>query len=116
MSGIGVIIILIQTLPFFGLPTAAGGPIGAIRAWPAILAGLNLDALIIAGLSLAIMIFWPHACAPLCRRRLPPVDRHAARPVAVAGRAGDRRGADRPADPAPAVVPLATLPRSFSRR
>jgi len=30
MSGIGVIIILIRTLPFFGLPTAAGGPLEGV--------------------------------------------------------------------------------------
>jgi len=60
MSGIGVIIILIQTLPFFGLPTAGGGPPGAIRTWPEIAAsGLNMDALAIGFLALAIMIFWP---------------------------------------------------------
>ena len=34
MSGIGVIIILIQTLPFLGAATATGGPMGAVRAWP----------------------------------------------------------------------------------
>ena len=60
MSGIGVIIILIQTLPFFGLPAASGGPLGAIRVWPEIAVnGPNLDALAIGLLSLAIMIFWP---------------------------------------------------------
>jgi SulP family sulfate permease len=59
MSGIGVIIILIQTLPFFGLATVPGGPVGAIRAWPEIATSLNIDALIIASVSLAIMIFWP---------------------------------------------------------
>ncbi len=59
MSGIGVIIILIQTLPFFGLATVPGGPIGAIRAWPEIASALNIHALIIASVSLAIMVFWP---------------------------------------------------------
>lgn len=59
MSGIGVIIILIQTLPFFGLPTAGGGPVGAIMAWPTIIDGLNIHALIIAAASLGIMVFWP---------------------------------------------------------
>ncbi len=59
MSGIGVIIILIQTLPFFGLATVPGGPIGAIRAWPEIASALNVHALIIASVSLAIMVFWP---------------------------------------------------------
>ena len=59
MSGIGVIIILIQTLPFFGLATVPGGPMGAVRAWGQIPAGLKTDALIIAALSLGLMIFWP---------------------------------------------------------
>jgi hypothetical protein len=34
MSGIGIIIIVIQTLPFFGIETAPGGPLGSMRAWP----------------------------------------------------------------------------------
>ncbi|HSM41191.1 MAG TPA: SulP family inorganic anion transporter [Afifellaceae bacterium] len=59
MSGIGVIIILIQTLPFFGLATVPGGPVGAIRAWPEIATSFNMHALVIASLSLAIMVFWP---------------------------------------------------------
>ncbi|HFC04692.1 MAG TPA: SulP family inorganic anion transporter, partial [Rhizobiales bacterium] len=59
MSGIGVIIILIQTLPFVGLATAGGGPIGAISAWPDIPKLLNSDALAIATASLAVMMFWP---------------------------------------------------------
>lgn len=59
MSGIGVIIILIQVLPFFGMETAPSGPLGAIRAWPAIVSGLKVDALAIGVVALAIMIFWP---------------------------------------------------------
>jgi SulP family sulfate permease len=59
MSGIGVIIILIQTLPFFGLPTVPRGPLGAIEAWPDIAIAVNPHALMIALLSLGVMIFWP---------------------------------------------------------
>mgnify|MGYP000291893843 CR=1 FL=1 len=59
MSGIGIIIILIQILPFFGLATAPGGPVGAIRAWPSIPGHFVMDALLIGTASLAIMIFWP---------------------------------------------------------
>jgi sulfate permease, SulP family len=59
MSGIGVIIIIIQTLPFFGLPTVSGGPLGVISAWPGLLDGLNTSALIIGLLSLAVMLVWP---------------------------------------------------------
>lgn len=63
MSGIGVIIILIQTLPFFGLSTATGGPLGAVMAWPKIFTGFNFDALMVATISLAIAVFWPKKLA-----------------------------------------------------
>ncbi|MEZ5839656.1 MAG: SulP family inorganic anion transporter [Hyphomicrobiales bacterium] len=59
MSGIGVIIIIIQTLPFLGMPAATGGPLGAIAAWGGIPAQINVNATLIACLSLAVMIWWP---------------------------------------------------------
>ena len=59
MSGIGVIIILIQSLPFFGLATVPGGPVGAIEFWHQIPSMLNLDATVLACVVLATMIFWP---------------------------------------------------------
>lgn len=58
MSGIGVIIILIQTVPFFGLP-AAGGSVDAIRAWPRIAAEFDPGAALVGALGLAVMVFWP---------------------------------------------------------
>lgn len=68
MSGIGVIIILIQTLPFFGLATAPGGPLGAVRMWVDIPTMFQPDAVAVAGLSLLVMIFWPARW----RHMLPP--------------------------------------------
>ncbi len=59
MSGIGVIIMLIQTLPFFGLAAVPGGPVGAIAAWPRIPAEANAHAVAVAAISLVIMLFWP---------------------------------------------------------
>jgi sulfate permease, SulP family len=59
MSGIGLIIIIMQALPFLGLPTAAGGPLGAITGFPAALAHADLRAVAIAAASLAVMIGWP---------------------------------------------------------
>ena len=59
MTGIGVIVMLIQTLPFLGAPTAPGGPMGAIRALPEALANLNLSALVIAVVTLGIGVLWP---------------------------------------------------------
>ena len=34
MTGIGVIIIIIQVLPFLGIQSVPGGPVAVIRAWP----------------------------------------------------------------------------------
>jgi SulP family sulfate permease len=65
MSGIGVIIIVIQTLPFFGLATATGGPLGTMRMWPRIPDALNSEALAIAVASLAIMVAWPKRAAAI---------------------------------------------------
>ena len=59
MSGIGVIIILLQTLTFLGASAVVGGPLDAVRAWPAALANINLDALLIAAVALGVGIFWP---------------------------------------------------------
>ena len=41
MSGIGIIIILLQTLPFMGMPVAEGGPIGSIKGWGEGIANFN---------------------------------------------------------------------------
>ena len=68
MSGIGVIIILLQKLPFLGAPVAEGGPMGAVRAWPDVIRDINLSALAIAAVTLAVGIIWP---AKL-RRVFPP--------------------------------------------
>ena len=60
MSGIGIIIILIQLLPFLGAPTSPYGPMGALRALPDAMADINVSAFIIASVSLAIALLWPH--------------------------------------------------------
>jgi len=59
MSGIGVIIILIQTLPSFGMASPGGGPVGAIGAWANIPDQMIWDALAVTTISLGIMVFWP---------------------------------------------------------
>ena len=68
MSGIGLIIILVQTLPFLGASVATGGPIGAVRAWPDAIVDVNLGALAIAVFTLAVIVAWPGRL----RRFLPP--------------------------------------------
>lgn len=58
-SGIGILIIIIQTLPFLGAPPAPGGLPGIIRSWPEAVAGANVHAVVVGAVSLAICVFWP---------------------------------------------------------
>ena len=58
-SGIGIIIIIIQTPPFLGVASASGGLLGIIRAWPDAVLDTNLHALIVGAVTLAICVFWP---------------------------------------------------------
>ncbi len=64
-SGIGVIIILIQLLPFLGSPIAPGGPMGALRNLPEALAQANVSATVIFAATLAICLLWPRRLAKL---------------------------------------------------
>ena len=59
MSGIGIIIMLIQVLPFLGAATSPEGPMGALRDLPQALADVNMSALAIATVALVIAVFWP---------------------------------------------------------
>ena len=68
MSGIGVIIIVIQTLPFLGAPVVAGGPSATVEQWPEAFANVNLGALAIATFTLAVGVLWPARVA----RYFPP--------------------------------------------
>ena len=68
MSGIGIIIILIHTLPFLGSAIVTGGPLGAVRAWPDAINDVNFSALSIAAVTLAVGVVWPRRL----RKFLPP--------------------------------------------
>jgi len=59
MSGIGMIIIIIEILPLFGLPIAQGGSVGAIGHWGDIASQMNAQALGLGLLTLTINIWWP---------------------------------------------------------
>ena len=68
MSGIGAIIILVQTLPFLGAPVATGGPVGSVRAWPDAISDVNMSALAVAAVTLVVGVVWPSQL----RKFLPP--------------------------------------------
>ena len=63
MSGVGFIIMLIQTLPFLGAPPAPGGPMGAVRALPGAVAQMNTSALALAAVALGVAVLWPRRMA-----------------------------------------------------
>ena len=63
MSGIGIIIFLIQAMPFLGAPSAPGGPMGAAGALPEAIAGMNPDAFTIGAVTLAVAALWPRRLA-----------------------------------------------------
>ena len=68
MSGIGLIIILVQTLPFLGSDIASGGPMGAVHAWPAAISDVNFSVLAIAVSTLVVVVAWPSQL----RKLMPP--------------------------------------------
>lgn len=68
MSGIGIIIILIQSLPFLGAPVVAGGAISAVGKWPEVIGNVDFNAFSIAAVTLIVGVFWPSQA----RKFLPP--------------------------------------------
>ncbi|MDE0061700.1 MAG: SulP family inorganic anion transporter [Gammaproteobacteria bacterium] len=63
MSGIGIIVIVMQTLPVLGIPSAPGGVLGAIRAYPDAAGNVNTSALAVAAFTLGVASAWPRGLA-----------------------------------------------------
>jgi SulP family sulfate permease len=59
MTGIGVIIMIVQIAPFLGSPVAVGGVIGAVDALEGVVTNVNFHALAVAGVTLVVGILWP---------------------------------------------------------
>ncbi len=60
MTGIGVIIIIVQLLPFLGAPAAPGGVIGSLEALGRLTpSAVHFGAAGIGLASLAVLVFWP---------------------------------------------------------
>ena len=68
MSGVGVIIMVVQTLPFLGWAVAEGGPVGAIRAWPEAIRNFDPKSLAIGAVSLVVAVALPERA----RKYMPP--------------------------------------------
>jgi SulP family sulfate permease len=59
MSGIGVILIILQLSPLLGHPSPSGGVIGTLSALPNTLANIKFSELFLALLTLGILFFFP---------------------------------------------------------
>jgi SulP family sulfate permease len=59
MSGIGVILIILQLSPLLGQAAPAGGVLGTISALPNILSNINVSELLLGILTLAVLFFFP---------------------------------------------------------
>ncbi|WP_019503527.1 SulP family inorganic anion transporter [Pleurocapsa sp. PCC 7319] len=59
MSGIGVILIILQTAPFLGQASPKGGVIGTVQNLPTLIANINPLETILAALTVAILLFYP---------------------------------------------------------
>ena len=68
MSGIGVILIILQIGPLLGQATPRGGVLGTLQALPMLVANLRWPELVLGLISIGIIVAWPKAW----RRYAPP--------------------------------------------
>lgn len=59
MSGIGVILMILQIAPFLGQPAPRGGVLGTVTAIPQLIAKANPSEVILGGMTLAIIFLMP---------------------------------------------------------
>lgn len=64
MSGIGVIIMIIQALPFLGVTASANGVVGALQTLVSLdAASIDIHAFMLAAAMLFLLVFWPSRVA-----------------------------------------------------
>jgi len=68
MSGIGIILIILQLGPLLGQPAPSGGVIAVLQNLPALLAGMQANETILAALTIAILFLIPKKL----KQHLPP--------------------------------------------
>ncbi|WP_199671122.1 SulP family inorganic anion transporter [Salinibius halmophilus] len=59
MSGVGVILVILQLGPFLGQPSPAGGAMGTIMALPDLIRNMHFGELLLGLMTLAILFFMP---------------------------------------------------------
>lgn len=66
MSGIGVILIILQLAPLLGHAAPAGGVLGTIKHLPDIILDLHFAELLLGAMTLGILFYLPKKISPLC--------------------------------------------------
>ena len=59
MTGVGIIIIVVQTRPFIGGHVITGGPVESMRQIPELFSHFDTGAITIAAVTLAVAVLWP---------------------------------------------------------
>ncbi len=59
LSGIGLLIVVSQVLPLMGAPAGSEGVSATVGSWPDALAGINLSALAVGAVTIAVAATWP---------------------------------------------------------
>ena len=68
MSGIGLILIILQTAPFLGQASPKGGALGTVQNLPTLISNINPLETFLAALTVAILFFYP----PKLKKIMPP--------------------------------------------
>lgn len=72
MSGIGIILVILQLAPFLGQKAPKGGVLGTLGALPDLLLNINLAALALSGLTVAVIVLIPIVVPTQLKKWLPP--------------------------------------------
>ncbi len=59
MTGIGIIVMMVQVGPFLGVAAQPGGVVGNIRGFPEAIANAELHSVIVAAITLLVAVLWP---------------------------------------------------------
>ncbi|MEN9217517.1 MAG: SulP family inorganic anion transporter [Gloeomargarita sp. DG_2_bins_126] len=70
MSGIGVILIILQIAPFLGQTAPKGGVLGTLQSLPELLSNINPNELFLGALALGIIFFMPSRWKGFCPPQL----------------------------------------------
>ncbi|MEN9214424.1 MAG: SulP family inorganic anion transporter [Gloeomargarita sp. DG02_4_bins_56] len=70
MSGIGVILIILQIAPFLGQTAPKGGVLGTLQSLPELLSNINPNELFLGALALGIIFFMPSRWKRFCPPQL----------------------------------------------